>query len=219
MKKSSNTLSNHDHYDTCSLPEPFFIGDHPALDFLNTIAAPQGTALEWLGGGKSFLDWLDKTQLLPTNFAPPNFWKNSEVEQIAKDAILLREWFRVLLLRLKKSEHQVLTDEDIAKLNRLLERARYQRVFKREVGGDVLIFEVSLQIENPKDLLVPVAESLVDLLVNGDLSLVRRCANSSCTLWFYDRTKGHRRRWCTQTICGNRAKVAAFRSRQSAVDR
>ncbi|MEQ1718679.1 MAG: CGNR zinc finger domain-containing protein, partial [Hyphomicrobium sp.] len=26
--------------------------------------------------------------------------------------------------------------------------------------------------------------------------------------------KGHRRRWCSQTMCGNRAKVAAFRERQ-----
>jgi predicted RNA-binding Zn ribbon-like protein len=36
-------------------------------------------------------------------------------------------------------------------------------------------------------------------------------------MWFYDRTKGHRRRWCTSTGCGNRAKVAAFRARASQI--
>ncbi|MDX3854896.1 CGNR zinc finger domain-containing protein [Streptomyces sp. AK02-01A] len=34
-------------------------------------------------------------------------------------------------------------------------------------------------------------------------------------LWFYDRTKSHRRRWwwCSMETCGNRTKVRARRSR------
>jgi len=34
-------------------------------------------------------------------------------------------------------------------------------------------------------------------------------------MWFYDRTKSHRRRWCSMALCGNRAKARAHRERQS----
>nr|WP_254214234.1 CGNR zinc finger domain-containing protein [Burkholderia multivorans] len=34
-------------------------------------------------------------------------------------------------------------------------------------------------------------------------------------LWFLDRTKSHRRRWCSKALCGNRQKVAAFRRRHN----
>ncbi len=63
------------------------------------------------------------------------------------------------------------------------------------------------------DVLLPVAEAIADLLANGDFELVRRCERKSCRLWFYDRTKSHRRRWCHSGTCGNRAKVAAWRTR------
>jgi predicted RNA-binding Zn ribbon-like protein len=43
---------------------------------------------------------------------------------------------------------------------------------------------------------------------------VKRCEGAECTLWFVDRTKAHRRRFCSATACGNRDKVAAFRARQ-----
>jgi len=66
----------------------------------------------------------------------------------------------------------------------------------------------------PAELLVPIASAMADLLSQGETQLVRRCENPVCTLWFYDRTKGHRRRWCSQAVCGNRAKVAAFRVRK-----
>jgi predicted RNA-binding Zn ribbon-like protein len=63
--------------------------------------------------------------------------------------------------------------------------------------------------DGPEQLLVPVAESAATLLSRGDLSLVRRCENPACILFFYDTTRNHGRRWCSMTACGNRAKVAA----------
>jgi len=61
------------------------------------------------------------------------------------------------------------------------------------------------------------AEAAAELLAEGDFELIRRCESESCVLWFYDRTKSHRRRWCSMASCGNRHKVAAFRSRRSNV--
>ena len=67
----------------------------------------------------------------------------------------------------------------------------------------------------PEALLAPLAESAAELLAHADFDLIRQCEGQDCVLWYYDRTKAHRRRWCSMAICGNRAKVAAFRERQA----
>jgi predicted RNA-binding Zn ribbon-like protein len=37
-------------------PPPFFIADHLALDFLNSIASPKGVPVEWLRDGRELVD-------------------------------------------------------------------------------------------------------------------------------------------------------------------
>ena len=64
-------------------------------------------------------------------------------------------------------------------------------------------------------LLAALARSAAELLVEGPRAPIRRCANSSCRLFFYDDSRTHRRRWCSMAVCGNRHKVAAFLSRRS----
>ena len=66
---------------------------------------------------------------------------------------------------------------------------------------------------SPELLLQPIAEAIGDLICNADFRLIRTCGAPTCTLMFYDRTKGHARRWCSMSICGNRAKAAAHRAR------
>ena len=58
-----------------------------------------------------------------------------------------------------------------------------------------------------------VLRSVVPGYVQEDPALLKACAGADCTLWFMDRTKAHRRMFCSATACGNRAKVAAFRRR------
>ncbi|HEX9143463.1 MAG TPA: CGNR zinc finger domain-containing protein [Candidatus Binatia bacterium] len=83
----------------------------------------------------------------------------------------------------------------------------FSQVFKKGRG-----FERRLERDfaEPAHLLATLAESAADLLCNYDLSLVKRCKNPACVLYFYDTTKNHRRNWCSMVICGNRMKVAAF---------
>jgi predicted RNA-binding Zn ribbon-like protein len=64
--------------------------------------------------------------------------------------------------------------------------------------------------ETVEAFLAPVAEAVAELLADGDFELVRRCEGNACAMWFYDRAKGHRRRWCTSTGCGNRAKAVSL---------
>ena len=58
------------------------------------------------------------------------------------------------------------------------------------------------------------AEAAAELFTKPEFNLVRKCESDDCVLWFYDRTKGHKRRWCSMAVCGNMHKVSKFRSRK-----
>lgn len=65
-------------------------------------------------------------------------------------------------------------------------------------------------------LLAAVARSAAELVTEGEETRLRLCANPACSLFFYDNSRTHRRRWCSMSLCGNRHKVAAFARRHGA---
>jgi predicted RNA-binding Zn ribbon-like protein len=60
--------------------------------------------------------------------------------------------------------------------------------------------------------LLAVARSAAELLCEPDRPRVGRCPGTDCGWLFVDR-QGHRR-WCTMSICGNRAKARAHARRR-----
>ncbi|MBI0028709.1 CGNR zinc finger domain-containing protein [Gilliamella sp. B14448G11] len=50
---------------------------------------------------------------------------------------------------------------------------------------------------NPEQVLAPLAEATAKLIAQEDFSLVKHCEHKDCVLWFYDKTKAHKRRWCS----------------------
>ena len=74
------------------------------------------------------------------------------------------------------------------------------------------------ELNQPRQLLVPLAESAADLLCRGDFSRLKRCDNSKCSAFFYDTSKNRMRRWCSGTECGNRMRVAKFYARSRSDD-
>ncbi len=64
-------------------------------------------------------------------------------------------------------------------------------------------------------LLAAIARSAAEILVEGGKARVRRCANPGCELFFCDKSRTRRRRWCSMAICGNRQKVATFARRRA----
>ncbi|WP_308812142.1 CGNR zinc finger domain-containing protein [Pseudomonas japonica] len=64
-------------------------------------------------------------------------------------------------------------------------------------------------------LLWPVANAVVHLVTSNKFEFVRQCEAHDCFLLFHDLSKSHRRRCCDMVTCGNRMKVAAFRSRKN----
>src|SRR5262249_172199 len=61
--------------------------------------------------------------------------------------------------------------------------------------------------DKPLRILAPIAQSLADLAALGRTAEIRKCANPRCVLYFRDRSRTRRRRWCSMAVCGNRMKV------------
>ncbi len=203
-------------------PPPFFVGDHLALDFLNTVATPSSTAIEWLADGADLLDWLKRASAIDGKTADSFRGKRQELDVVAKQARDLREWFRGFVRRHAGTVCGPTALRELEPLNRLLaEDEVYRQVAagaqKRALSDDLsprrLRWVQNRRWDTPQRLLQPLAEALGDLVCDADFRHVRACEGASCTLVFYDRTKGHARRWCSMSVCGNRAKAAAHRAR------
>lgn len=190
------------------------IGDHLALDFLNSIASPRGEPLEWIADGPAFLQWLeDSGKIQPDDrITALRTFSRVELDDIAEEARQLREWFRKLLVRIKERGAGAISQKDIDKLNSNLITAAFSRQLQRGKDRRLRLIWKNDSFGRGM-LLAPVAEAIAELLCEGDLNLVSKCGGPGCTLWFYDRTKSHHRRWCSQTVCGNRVRVNAFRQR------
>ena len=196
-------------------PPAIFVGDALGLDFLNSIATPVDTPIDWIDDGDGLLNWLEQAQLAPADAikriraeALPG-----ELDKVADQARSLREWFRGFV---RKHKGRPLTAKSLAglePLNRLLER---DGSFKRIVPGpkgQPLQLQTIRRWRTPEALLSPIGEALAQLVCTEDFSDVKACEGPACTLLFADHTRGRTRRWCSMALCGNRAKQAAHRHR------
>jgi predicted RNA-binding Zn ribbon-like protein len=200
-------------------PPAILVGDAPGLDFLNSIATPVDTAVDWIADGEGLLHWLGQAGLVPGDVlrdmreqTPPG-----ELDQVADQARNLREWFRGFVRAHKGRPLTAGALAELEPLNRLLERdSRFSRIVAGSEGSELFVRQTMRHWNNPGALLLPVAQSLAQLVSREDFSHVRACEGPSCTLLFADHTRGHARRWCSMAICGNRAKQAAHRQRLKA---
>ncbi|WP_441247062.1 CGNR zinc finger domain-containing protein [Kitasatospora sp. McL0602] len=62
-------------------------------------------------------------------------------------------------------------------------------------------------------VLATLARTAVELLAGPSAEAVKECAGQRCTRLYVDRSRRGSRRWCDMSVCGNRAKAAAFRER------
>jgi predicted RNA-binding Zn ribbon-like protein len=192
---------------------PLFVGSHPAVDFLNTALTPDGKAIETIGDGRAFLDWLVEAELLEATVAAELLGRSrgKSLDAVAAEARKVREWARAWLERWRAAPAADYDDE-LAVLNELLEReACYHQVLATGEGSSIV---ERVRLERTNALLALVARQIAALVTEERGSLLKHCAGPGCTLWFLDRTKAHRRLYCSAAGCGNRAKVAAFRQRR-----
>lgn len=193
----------------------FFLGHHPALDFLNTRPAEKGRLVERLEGFPALVAWLAEAKLLgagETGEAIQRWGRSAVAHQALLEARRLRAALREAVEQLRR--RRSVPAATLERINRLLRRKQvYAQVVRR--GGGV-VKESRWSPQSPLDLLALVAEAAAHLLTEADPALIRKCANPACVLYFYDTTKNRARRWCSMAGCGNRMKVTAFYRRQRA---
>jgi predicted RNA-binding Zn ribbon-like protein len=198
-------------------PPAIFIADSLGLDFLNSVATPVDTPVDWLDSGDGLLKWLAQAKLVPASAldelkarAMPG-----ELDNVADQARALREWFRGFV---RKHMGRPLTPKalrELGPLNKLLERDEAFSQISRHHQRDDDRFELRAmrRWRSPESLLLPIGEALAKFVCEEDFADIKACEGHSCTLIFADHTRRRARRWCSMAICGNRAKQAAHRLR------
>ena len=180
---------------------PLFLAGNLALDFVNSQYGPAHARQEALGDDQAALAWLHGAGLAKDVRTPPR--------GLARRARALRA-AADRLLRTPRSR----TPDDLALVDAVRERGRPLQVLAWDASEPRPRLLAQRRDDGADALLEPVASALTQLLTEGDLARVRECEAHDCCLMFEDATKSGRRRWCSMALCGNRMKVAAFRSRQ-----
>jgi predicted RNA-binding Zn ribbon-like protein len=179
------------------------VGDHLALDLLNTEARSRGRIVDYWNTDEDVLRWLQRHAVAPLS------------RKIAVPAGLLTHG-----RKLRTQARELIANRKEAKagnvrgLNEYLHAYLSSPHLDRDSDGNLTLTRIP-RGDAIASLLGPVAEAVAQLLVEGDFTLVKQCEHPDCVLWFYDRTKSHKRRWCSMAQCGNRYKATQFRKRNS----
>ena len=178
------------------------VGDHLALDLLNTEAWSHGTVVDGWASDRDVLQWLVQQGIAGARAKAPR--------DLLTHARGMRSAIREAISA-RKAGRPVPVDA----LNGYLQACPTTLRMERGQAG-ALLLDREAHGDAVATMLGPVAEAAARLLVEDDFSVVRQCEHPDCILWFYDRTKSHRRRWCSMARCGNRQKAARFRKRSGA---
>jgi predicted RNA-binding Zn ribbon-like protein len=189
-----------------------FIANDLSLDFVNTEIISAHVRTDLLQGFEDLTGWCEQAQL----------GSGAEMQGLAKTWAGTSEGQAALqACRALRSVLRAAA-EGVARTRRV--PGRLADVLGKELqyprlATNVVQSQGRLQtkphwiLEKPRDLVVPLAHYAASFFAAADYSAVRKCENPECILFFYDTSKNHTRRWCSMQMCGNRAKVAAFRER------
>ena len=188
-----------------------FLGNHLALDFLNTRPVQNGEAVELLSEFDSLLRWFQAADLLSSRQASnlrQQWGESARAQHVVEAMRELRERLRKEILSWERdgTVHRPLVEE----LNHLM--TEHPMLARLKANGGRSTTELWFDPGRPEDLFAPVAHSVATLFAGVDRNRVRKCGQ--CVLHFYDTSKKGTRRWCSMQLCGNRLKVAAYAARQ-----
>jgi predicted RNA-binding Zn ribbon-like protein len=188
------------------------VGDDLCLDFANTVHAPGSPA----GGLHSWGDLVDFVELrggvTPMEGAALRVMGEKDARRCAAafgQAVRLRETVRAVLAAL--AAKRAVRAGWVRDVNQVLAWGTGSDRLVRHEQGWRLTFAPTQ--DDPLRALAPIARSIADLAALGRDSGIRKCANPRCVLYFRDRSRAGRRRWCSMAVCGNRMKVAAHARR------
>jgi predicted RNA-binding Zn ribbon-like protein len=187
------------------------IGGALCLDFANTLYGHTDVIHEYLFDYRDLVLWSRHVGILTPQKAGTLLtkWERvpAESEAVFHQAIQLREALFRIFASLAHDESP--QEDDVKQLNGFwLESQSHSRLAQTETG-----FALEWEEGNAFDsLLWPVTRSAVELLTSEELKYVKQCGR--CDWLFVDRSRNHKRRWCSMSACGNRVKMARRYARE-----
>lgn len=192
-------------------PEFIFVGDHPAIDFANTLSISQGHSIDHLRVWADVIDWLSFAGI--STDPALQILTSSSAESVESVAVLRRAWKAELEKLVAGGK---VSEGFLKQLNKLLAEDVFHETLRRSGKTGFHLGRSASQLSGTKLALALLARQIAQFLAEANFGYLHRCANTtSCVLYFYDTTKNHRRQWCSTATCGNRHKVAEFRMRQA----
>ncbi len=198
------------------LEETELVGGEPCVDFTNSVADCIGPApVEHLRSYPDLLFWLERCGLLAPGEGAR--WLAAARRRPDAAAAALRQAlrFRDATWRLLAAviRGQEPAEADLAEVNKLIAKAyAHMELVPNRDGFDLSRRGAEADLESP---LWPAAHALAEFMTSGELAVLRLCASDTCGWLFVDRSRNHRRRWCSMRDCGNLAKQRRHRARQT----
>ncbi|HWX75504.1 MAG TPA: CGNR zinc finger domain-containing protein [Solirubrobacteraceae bacterium] len=166
------------------------------IDYVNTLDSDE--PVDAFATPEGLASWLEQRGLLSES-------KLALDEADRRRAVRLRE----ALLALMLAHNGIAADDGAARgLDEVARRGELSVCFNSD-GSAPLTARASGLDGALAQVLAPVAEAARD----GSWERVKACRADDCQWAFYDRSRNRSGVWCDMAVCGNRAKVRAYRSR------
>jgi predicted RNA-binding Zn ribbon-like protein len=173
-----------------------WISGRPSLDYVGTLRWRRGPEpREYLSQPSDLADWgIQSGQITePPRVTPAQLTAARELRDVI---------YRMIFARINGANPG---EADVTALNAAARRPPVEL----SLGGDGAVRRVG----TVSQLLSALARDALDLLGSDQIGLVRECDGPTCSRLYVDSSRARNRRWCSNTECGNQAKVAAFRRR------
>jgi predicted RNA-binding Zn ribbon-like protein len=192
-----------------------FDGGALCLDFANTFGDRPISVEENLKGIEDLFAWGTAAGLVSDDEIDRVRRRVKEPEVVFGDAIELREAIYAICTSL--AAKRVPSRRDLKILNSVLRTALPNLELGIRGGGCCWEWADASTVSDR--ILWPVARSAADLLTSAASAQIRECAGDGCSWLFLDTSRNHRRKWCSMSSCGNRAKARRHYARKQSKTR